>query len=64
MDVLYLAGWLGTDDAMAKQMKAYARSGLETPEMLFRFQKAVIRAMSFLDTPPNGNVLTFEKQAK
>ena len=64
MDVLYLAGWLGTDDSMAKQMKAYARSGLEAPEMLFRFQTAVIRAMSFLDTTPNSNVLTFEKQAK
>ena len=64
MDVLYLAGWYGEDDAKARQMKNYARSGLETPEMLIRFNRSVVTALSFLEDTPSGNVLTFASKAK
>ena len=64
MDVLYLAGWYGEDDAKARQMKNYARSGLETPEMLIRFNRTVVTALSFLEGTPSGNVLPFANKAK
>jgi len=64
MDVLYLAGWYGDDDKKARQMKDYARSGLETPEILIRLERAVKRAVGFLEDTPSDNVLTFASKAK
>lgn len=64
MDVLYLAGWYGDDDKKARIMKDYARSGLETPEILIRLERAVKRAVGFLEGTPSDNVLTFASKAK
>ena len=64
LDVLYLAGWYGADNALARQMKNYAVSGLETPEMLIRFNRAVVKALAFLEDVPSDNVLPFANKAK
>lgn len=64
LDVLYLAGWYGADDAKARQMKNYARSGLETPEMLIRFNRTVLTALAFLEEAPLDNVLPFTNKTK
>ena len=64
MDVLYLGGWYGDDDKKARIMKDYARSGLETPEILIRLERAVKRAVGFLEEAPSDNVLPFANKAK
>ena len=47
-DILYLAGWTGTD-GQSQMLKHYGRQGIGSPEMVKRLEIAVRNAMYFLN---------------
>lgn len=64
MDILYLSGWYGKEDADANMLKHYGRRGVERPEILARFEATLRKALYFLADDAPSNVLHFGQSVK